>query len=163
MAKSKIKSIAALKKIAVQLKSQGKKIVFTNGCFDLLHVGHVRYLQKAKKLGDILIVGLNTDHSVKLIKGQNRPIIPEKERAEVLASLEFVDYVVLFSEPDPLKLIKAIRPHILVKGADWTKKQIVGRELVEKEGGKVRRVPLVPGASSTKVIEKILKIYKPSK
>ncbi len=159
MAKSKIKSIAALKKIAVQLKSQGKKIVFTNGCFDLLHVGHVRYLQKAKKLGDVLIVGLNTDHSVKLIKGQNRPIIPEKERAELLASLAFVDYVVLFNEPDPLKLIKAIRPNILVKGADWTKKQIVGREIVEKNEGRVVRIPLVPGASSTKIIEKILKIY----
>ena len=159
MRQRKIKSLAAIKKIAANLKNQGRKIVFTNGCFDLLHVGHVRYLQKAKKLGDVLIVGLNTDHSVKLIKGKNRPIISQKERAEVLASLGCVDYVVLFNEPDPLKIIKAIQPDILVKGADWDKNQIVGREIVEKAGGKVVRISLVPGASSTKIIEKIIKIY----
>jgi len=160
MVQRKIKSQRAIKQIAATLKAQGKRIVFTNGCFDLLHVGHVRYLQKAKKLGDVLIVGLNTDHSVKLIKGKNRPIIPQKERAEVLAALAFVDYVVFFNEPNPLKIIKAIQPHILVKGADWDKNQIVGREIVEGAGGKVVRVSLVPGASSTKIIEKIIKIYR---
>jgi len=160
MVQRKIKSQRAIKQITATLKAQGKRIVFTNGCFDLLHVGHVRYLQKAKKLGDVLIVGLNTDHSVKLIKGKNRPIIPQKERAEVLAALAFVDYVVFFNEPNPLKIIKAIQPHILVKGADWDKNQIVGREIVEGAGGKVVRVSLVPGASSTKIIEKIIKIYR---
>ncbi|MGB9699863.1 MAG: D-glycero-beta-D-manno-heptose 1-phosphate adenylyltransferase [Thermodesulfobacteriota bacterium] len=150
----------AIKKITADLKAQGKRIVFTNGCFDLLHVGHVRYLQKAKKLGDVLIIGLNTDHSVKLIKGNNRPIIPQKERAEVLSALVFVDYVVFFNEPDPLKIIKAIQPDILVKGADWDKNKIVGREIVEGAGGKVVRISLVPGASSTKIIEKIIKIYR---
>lgn len=160
MVKRKIKSLATIRKISADLKAQGKRIVFTNGCFDLLHVGHVRYLQKAKRLGDVLIVGLNTDHSVKLIKGENRPIIPQKERAEVLASLGFVDYVVLFNEPDPLKIIKAIQPNILVKGADWDKNQIVGREIVKKAGGKVVRISLVPGVSSTKIIEKIIKIYR---
>ncbi len=143
-----------------KLREKGQKVVFTNGCFDLLHVGHVRYLQKAKKLGDVLIVGLNTDHSVRLIKGDRRPIIPQRERGEILAALGYVDYVVFFNEPDPLKIIKAIHPHILVKGADWDKNQIVGREIVERTGGKVVRIALVPGASSTKIIEKIIKFYR---
>ncbi len=159
MTKRKIKNISQMKKIMVRLKAQGKKIVFTNGCFDILHVGHVRYLNKAKKLGDILVVGLNTDRSVKSIKGENRPIVPEKERAEVISALEFVDYVILFDEPDPLRLIEALKPDVLVKGADWSKGRIVGREIVENLGGRVVRVPMVPGASSTGVIEKIKKAY----
>jgi D-glycero-beta-D-manno-heptose 1-phosphate adenylyltransferase len=161
MAFKKIQAISRLKKIAGTLKRQGKKIVFTNGCFDILHVGHVRYLTKARKMGDLLIVGLNTDRSVRMIKGDKRPIVPEKERAEVLAALEIVDFVVLFDEPDPLRLIAALKPDILVKGADWSKGEIVGREVVEKAGGKVARIPLVPGSSSTNVIEKILSVYAP--
>lgn len=160
MSKNKIKSLSTLKKIVSQLKAEGRRIVFTNGCFDLLHVGHVRYLEKAKKLGDVLVVALNTDHSVKLIKGKNRPIVPQKERAEVLAALEFVDYVLLFNEPDPLKIIKTIKPNVLVKGADWDKGKIVGREIVEETDGKVLRIPLTAGASTTNLIEKIIKIYR---
>jgi len=159
MAYKKIKSISQMKKILPSLKKQGKKIVFTNGCFDILHVGHVRYLTQARKLGDILLVGLNTDRSVRTIKGEKRPIVSENERAEVLSALEVVDYVVLFDEPDPLRLITALKPTILVKGADWSKDKIIGRNVVEQSGGKVVRVPLVPGSSSTGVIEKIIKVY----
>lgn len=143
------------------MKKEGKKVVFSNGCFDILHVGHIRYLSRARKMGDLLVVGLNTDRSVRMIKGDKRPIVPEKERAEVLAALEIVDYVVLFDEPDPLRLIAALKPHILVKGADWSKEEIIGREVVEKTGGKVARIPLVPGSSSTNVIEKIIRAYGP--
>jgi rfaE bifunctional protein nucleotidyltransferase chain/domain len=148
-----------MKKILARLKVEGKKIVFTNGCFDILHVGHVRYLKKAKSLGDILIIGINTDRSVKTIKGEKRPIVPEKERAEVLSALEFVDYVVFFDDPDPLALIVALKPDVLVKGADWSKARIIGREAVENLGGRVVRIPMVPGASSTGLIEKINKVY----
>lgn len=148
-----------MKTIVNRLKARRKKIVFTNGCFDLLHVGHIRYLQKAKSLGDILIIGLNTDRSVKTIKGKNRPIVPEKERAEVLSALEFVDYVILFDDLDPLHLIEALKPDVLVKGADWSKDRIIGREIVENLGGRVVRVPMVAGASSTGLIEKIKKVY----
>ena len=162
MLPKKIQSLDRLKKIMSGLKKQGQKIVFTNGCFDLLHVGHVRYLTKARAMGDLLVVGLNTDRSVRTIKGDKRPIVSEKERAEVLAALEIVDYVVLFDEPDPLRLIIALKPDILVKGADWSKDEIVGGDVVEKAGGKVVRIPLVPGSSSTGVIEKILKAYCPS-
>ena len=159
MRNKKVKNIRAIKSITAGLKARRKRIVFTNGCFDILHVGHIRYLRKAKSLGDILVVGLNTDRSVRLIKGEKRPIVPQEERAEVLASLEFVDYVVLFDEPDPFTLIGKVKPHILVKGADWTKDKIVGRDLVEEAGGRVVRIPLVPGASSTGVIEKIIQGY----
>jgi D-beta-D-heptose 7-phosphate kinase/D-beta-D-heptose 1-phosphate adenosyltransferase len=159
MINKKIKTITQMKKILPGLKAQAKKVVFTNGCFDILHVGHVRYLKKAKSHGDILIIGVNTDRSVKMIKGENRPIVSEKERAEVLSALEFVDYVVFFNEPDPLRLIEALKPDVLVKGADWSKSRIVGREIVENLGGRVVRVPMVPGASSTGVIEKIIDIY----
>jgi D-beta-D-heptose 7-phosphate kinase/D-beta-D-heptose 1-phosphate adenosyltransferase len=157
----KIQSLSSLKRIVARLKKEGKKVVFSNGCFDILHVGHIRYLSRARKMGDLLVVGLNTDRSVRMIKGDKRPIVPEKERAEVLAALEIVDYVVLFDEPDPLRLIAALKPHILVKGADWSKEEIIGREVVEKTGGKVARIPLVPGSSSTNVIEKIIRAYGP--
>jgi len=159
MKNKKIKNIRAIRKIIAELKGKRKKIVFTNGCFDILHVGHIRYLRKARSLGDILVVGLNTDRSVGRIKGDKRPIVPQEERAEVLASLEFVDYVVLFDEPDPFALIERIKPNVLVKGADWAKEKIIGRDLVEKAGGRVARIPLVPGASSTGIIGKILKVY----
>lgn len=154
----KIKQIKEMKSIIARLKARGKEVVFTNGCFDILHVGHIRYLKKAKKQGDILVIGLNTDRSVKQIKGEERPIVPEKERAEVLSALEFVDYVVLFDEPDPFLLIESLKPNVLVKGADWPKNKIIGREIMEKTGGRVVRIP-GPGASSTGVIEKIIKVY----
>ena len=162
MPPKKIQSIARLQRIVGNLKRQGKKVVFTNGCFDILHVGHVRYLSKARETGDLLIVGLNTDRSVRTIKGEKRPIVSEKERAEVLAALEIVDYIVLFDEPDPLRLITALKPDILVKGADWSKDEIIGRNVVEKGGGRVVRIPLVSGSSSTNLIEKIIKVYCPS-
>ena len=159
MRQNKIKTIAQMRVAVARLKGRGKKVVFTNGCFDILHVGHVRYLRRAKNQGDVLVVGLNTDRSVKEIKGEKRPVVPEKERAEILAALEFVDYVVPFDEPNPLRLIEALKPNVLVKGADWSKSRIVGRDIVEKIGGRVVRIPLVAGASSTGVIEKIIKAY----
>jgi len=138
-------------------REAGDILVFTNGCFDLLHVGHIRYLQEAKELGDRLVVGLNSDNSVRqLAKGQDRPIIPETQRAEVLAALTCVDYVTIFNESDPLVLIEAIQPNILVKGGDWTPDQIVGKEFVETRGGMIRTFPLVPNISTTGIIERIL-------
>ena len=162
MACKKLKSPNQLKKILGVLKRQGKKIVFTNGCFDILHVGHIRYLSQARKLGDILVVGLNTDRSVRTIKGEKRPLVCENERAEVLSALKVVDYVVLFDEPDPLALIKALKPSILVKGADWPEDKIIGADVIKQSGGRVVRIPLVPGSSSTNLIEKIIKVYGPS-
>jgi rfaE bifunctional protein nucleotidyltransferase chain/domain len=159
MRNPKIKTIGQMKRITALFRGRGKKVVFTNGCFDILHVGHIRYLREAKKRGDILVVGLNTDRSVKRIKGEERPIVPERERAEVLSSLESVDYVVLFEDPDPLSLIQALKPDVLIKGADWPRDKIIGRESVEKAGGRVVRVPLARGASSTGVIERIIKAY----
>jgi len=130
MVKNKFVSLQRLKTI---LRSSRKKktIVFTNGCFDIIHAGHVRYLKKAKSLGDFLVVGLNSDSSVKKIKGEKRPIVPQKERAEVLSGLEAVDYVVLFNEPTPTKLIEAVLPDVLVKGADWASHEIVGADVVK--------------------------------
>jgi rfaE bifunctional protein nucleotidyltransferase chain/domain len=159
MKHKKIKNIESIKSIVARLKARRKKVVFTNGCFDILHVGHIHYLRKAKSLGDILVVGLNTDRSVKQIKGEKRPIVPQKDRAEVLASLEFVDYVVFFDEPDPFSLVEKVKPTILVKGADWPKDKIIGGDVVEKAGGRVVRIPLVAGASSTGVIERIIQAY----
>ena len=139
-------------------RTQGRRIVFTNGCFDLMHVGHTRYLQAARDLGDLLVVGVNTDRSVQsLNKGSDRPIVPEHQRAEVLAALACVDYVVLFDEPDPGRLITEIQPDVLVKGGDWTPDKIVGRETVEASGGVVTTIPLVPGVSTTALVEKIQK------
>lgn len=141
------------------LKKRGKKIVFTNGCFDLLHIGHVRYLKAARAEGDILVVGLNSDRSMRRIKGAQRPVVPEDERAEVLASLACVDFVTIFDEPDPLVTIRLLMPDILVKGADWHQDAIVGRDIVEASGGRVVRVPLTPSASTTRIIERILDNY----
>lgn len=138
----------------------GESIVFTNGCFDLLHVGHVRYLQEAKNLGDRLVVGINSDESVrKLGKETGRPIITGPHRAEIIAALGCVDYVILFEETDPLTLIKALQPRILVKGGDWEPDRIVGKEFVEKRGGSVRSIPLTPDSSTTLIIQKILAVY----
>ena len=144
--------------VVKSLRINKKKIVFTNGCFDVIHVGHIRYLRQARALGDVLVVGLNSDSSVRLVKGEHRPIIPEEERAEVLAALEFVDYVVIFTEETPTHLIKLIRPDILVKGGDWSIDKIVGREVVEEYGGIVMPLPFHPGKSSSDIIEKIKKL-----
>ena len=154
-----IVSLPELVPIVAGLKQAGRRIVFTNGCFDILHVGHVRYLKSAKALGGALIVGLNSDKSVKRIKGDKRPIVPEGERAEVLSSLRFVDYVVLFDEPDPYNTIAAIKPDILVKGGDWSLENIVGRDIVESYGGEVHTLPFIEGASSSRMIEDIIKKY----
>jgi D-glycero-beta-D-manno-heptose 1-phosphate adenylyltransferase len=137
-------------------RKQGQRVVFTNGCFDLMHVGHTRYLQNARDLGDLLVVGVNTDRSVRsLNKGSDRPIVPEQQRAEVLAALACVDYVVLFDEADPGRLIAEIQPDVLVKGGDWTPDKIIGRETVEARGGAVKTIPLVPGVSTTAIVERI--------
>lgn len=135
---------------------QGRKVVFTNGCFDLLHVGHVRYLQEAKEQGDILVVGLNSDSSVAALKGSDRPVQCEEDRAEILLSLSAVDYVVLFSQPTPIDLIKAIQPDVLVKGGDWKIEQIVGSEFVIGRGGEVKSLSFVQGRSSSSIIGKII-------
>lgn len=138
------------------LRARGSRIVFTNGCFDLMHVGHTRYLQTAKALGDFLVVGVNTDDSVRsLEKAPDRPIVPEAQRAEVLAALGCVDFVVLFSEPDPKALITAVQPDVLVKGGDWPLDRIIGRDVVEARGGRVQTIPLVPGFSTTALIHRI--------
>jgi len=137
-------------------RRQKKRIVFTNGCFDLMHVGHTRYLQAAKRLGDLLVVGVNSDVSVKsLNKAQDRPIVNEAQRAEVLAALGCVDYVVIFTEPDPLNLITILQPDVLVKGGDWAIDKIVGRDVVEQRGGVVKTIPMVPGISTTTLIQSI--------
>jgi D-beta-D-heptose 7-phosphate kinase/D-beta-D-heptose 1-phosphate adenosyltransferase len=139
-----------------QARRDKKRIVFTNGCFDLMHIGHTRYLQAAKALGDLLIVGVNSDASVRsLNKAPDRPIVAEAQRAEVVAALACVDYVVLFPEPDPLHLITAVQPDVLVKGGDWPVDRIIGREVVERRGGTVKTIPLVPGMSTTALIERI--------
>ena len=141
--------------VAEQLRREGKQIVFTNGVFDLLHPGHVRYLQEARSLGDALIVGVNADVSVRRNKGAGRPLTPERERAEILAALGCVDAVVIFEEDTPDAIIKAIQPDVLVKGADWPADQIVGRGTVEARGGRVVRVPVVSGYSTTSIVERI--------
>ena len=138
-----------------ELRKAGRKIVFTNGCFDLLHIGHITYLKESRELGDILIVGLNTDSSVRRLKGENRPIISEDERSHVLAALECVDYVVLFDEDTPIELIKAVRPDILVKGADYTVEEVVGHEIVESYGGRVHLMPIVGNMSTSTIINRI--------
>ena len=141
--------------VVARLRAQGKTVVFTNGVFDILHPGHIRYLQQARALGDVLIVGLNADASVRRNKGPHRPINFEEERAEVLEALECVDAVVLFDEDTPARIISAIQPDILVKGADWAEDAIVGRDTVEARGGKVVRVPVEAGYSTTALVEKI--------
>ncbi len=148
-----------LKKELDRLRSKGKRIVFTNGCFDILHVGHARYLKEARKIGDVLVLAVNSDVSVRTIKGEKRPIIPEKERAEMVASLEAVDYVTIFSETTSRELIEYLKPNVLVKGGDWAEENVVGRESVAKWGGKVVIIPEIEGASTTNIVEKIRRIY----
>lgn len=131
------------------------KIVFTNGCFDIIHIGHINLLREAKKLGDILIVGLNSDSSIRKLKGNNRPIIPEKERYEILSELKCVDEVILFNEETPLELIKKLKPNIIVKGGDWDINNIVGKDFIEKYGGKAYSIPFKVDNSTTNIIERI--------
>lgn len=153
---SKVVTTEQLVPLLAQARTQGKRIVFTNGCFDLMHVGHTRYLQAAKALGDLLVVGVNSDASVKsLNKSPDRPIVPESQRAEVLAALGCVDHVVLFAESDPSRLIRAVQPDVLVKGGDWSVETIVGRDIVEGRGGLVKTIPLVPGVSTTTLVHRI--------
>jgi len=151
----KIKPREELHPILSSLQTKGEKIVFTNGCFDIIHVGHIRLLQQARSLGDKLIIAINTDDSVRQLKGNNRPILREQERAEMLAALACVDYVTFFSEPDPLKIILMLRPDILIKGADYTLDEIVGKKEVLAYGGKVYAIPLTPGYSTTALIDKL--------
>jgi D-beta-D-heptose 7-phosphate kinase/D-beta-D-heptose 1-phosphate adenosyltransferase len=156
---SKIKNRDVLAAIITAEKARGKQVVFTNGCFDLLHAGHVKYLQKARSLGDLLVMGINSDASVRRLKGEKRPLIGEEERAHILAALDCIDYVVVFDEDTPLELITALKPHILVKGGDYTADGVVGKDVVEAYGGRVELVPFVDGKSTTNIIERILERY----
>jgi len=155
----KIKTAGALKKIIPGLKKQGKTIAFTNGCFDILHSGHVSYLQEAKKLADVLIVAVNSDGSVKRIKGRGRPVIKLKDRMWAVAALESVDFVTYFEQDTPLKIIKLLKPDILFKGKDWSKNKIVGKEVVESYGGRIMTLPYIKGQSSSKIINRIEKTF----
>ena len=146
---------AEAERLVNDLRASGKTIVFTNGVFDLLHIGHLRYLEEARGLGDVLLVGVNSDRSVRDLKGPGRPITAEGERAEVLAALTCVDGVVIFDEETPRDLIQAIQPDVLVKGSDWAEDAIVGRDIVEARGGRVVRVAIQPGHSTTRIVEKI--------
>lgn len=156
---NKILSWDALKNAVERRRSDGQKIAFTNGCFDILHVGHVQYLKEARKAGDFLILALNSDTSVRALKGDKRPLVPQTERAEVVASLEAVDYVTFFNETTPLKLIEFLRPDCLVKGGDWKEEDVIGGESVRSWGGRVVLIPVVEGASTTNIVEKILRVY----
>jgi D-glycero-beta-D-manno-heptose 1-phosphate adenylyltransferase len=138
-----------------RLRADGKTVVFTNGVFDLLHPGHVRYLREARRLGDVLIVGVNSDHSVRANKGADRPLTPEAERAEILVALECVDAAVIFDEDTPHDLISTLQPDVLVKGADWGENAVVGRDIVEARGGRVVRIPIEQGYSTSGMVEKI--------
>lgn len=157
MTEKKIVAFSKAKALASRLRAEGKEIVFTNGCFDILHAGHVKYLKKARSLGDALILGLNSDSSVRKIKGPSRPIVSQKDRAVVVGSLSSVDYVVIFGDATPLKLIKAVRPDFLVKGADWEAGKIAGADFVKSYGGRVVVIPLVKGRSTTRLIRRISK------
>jgi rfaE bifunctional protein nucleotidyltransferase chain/domain len=158
MSTSKIRSVPELARELKRLQGHGKRIVFTNGCFDLLHVGHTRYLERARALGDYLVVAVNSDRSMRRIKGPERPILPEQDRAEILAAFAFVDFVTIFDEDDPLKVIQSLEPDVLVKGGDWTPEKIIGREFVEQRGGRVVTIPYVAGASTTSIIQRILEL-----
>lgn len=165
---NKILSREDLRERLKPLRDEGKRIVFTNGCFDILHIGHVKYLNRAKALGDILVLALNSDSSVQSIKGPLRPVVPQDERAYIMASLDMVDYVTIFDEETPLELIEYLEPDILVKGGDWSEDTVIGREPVERRGGKVVIIPQFSEsstdnpASTTSVIERIITAYKGS-
>ena len=156
---TKIISLPSLKRIVRRLKQNGKRIVFTNGCFDILHYGHVKYLQDARSKGDYLVVAVNSDSSIKKIKAKNRPVIGQSDRLKTVAALASVDFVVLFNADNPLGLIKALKPDILIKGADWIKQKIIGADFVESYGGKVLTVKLVKGRSTSLLIKKIVRDF----
>ncbi len=151
----KIKDLQEIKKETDKLKTEGKKIVFTNGCFDILHPGHTRYLYSARELGDYLVVAVNSDRSTRAIKGSGRPINSQEARTELLAALDFVDGVVIFDEEDPFKVIEFLMPNILVKGGDWAEDEIIGADVVKKGGGEVKRIPYISGHATTDIIKKI--------
>jgi D-beta-D-heptose 7-phosphate kinase/D-beta-D-heptose 1-phosphate adenosyltransferase len=151
----KLKSADEVAAIAAEASKNGKTVVFTNGCFDILHRGHVHVLRQAKAAGDILIVGINSDKSVKSIKGDSRPVLPEIDRVELISAMEMVNYVVIFDEPDPYKLIVAIKPGVLAKGGDWSEDKIVGADIVEQGGGRVAVIPYLKGFSTSEIIERI--------
>ncbi len=155
-----IKTLDEIIVIRKQLQDQNKKVVFTNGCFDIIHAGHIDYLSKAKTLGDVMIVGLNSDDSVQIIKGKKRPILKESERAFILTNIEHVDYVVIFDQDTPEQLIAKLIPDILVKGADWNIEDIVGKDIVLANGGKVKTITFVNEQSTSKIIDIILERYK---
>ncbi len=155
----KIRPLSALKERLEGLRKE-KIIVFTNGCFDILHPGHIRYLYEAKRLGDILVVGVNSDDSIRRIKGEHRPIMDERARSEMLSVLPFVDFITIFDEDTPYNLIKEIRPHILVKGGDWEEDRIVGADIVRALGGRVVRIPYIEGYSTTSIIERIKEKFR---
>lgn len=158
-AKDKIITRNKLAGILARLRNKGKKIVFTNGCFDLLHVGHVRYLNKAKKYGDILVVALNTDASVRKLKGATRPLVPQQERAEVLGGLAAVDYITFFQEETPAAIISELKPQVLAKGADYKIKDIVGNRFMKDNNGRVVRIPLAKGQSTSNIVKSIVQKY----
>ncbi|MBN2568030.1 MAG: D-glycero-beta-D-manno-heptose 1-phosphate adenylyltransferase [Deltaproteobacteria bacterium] len=160
MTKERIVSKERLKEELDRLKRKGSRIVFTNGCFDILHAGHVQYLNEARRFGDLLVVGLNSDRSVRLIKGDARPVVAQNDRAYILVSLKAVDYVTIFDEDTPLDLIEYLEPHVIVKGGDWKEDMVVGGESVVKRGGIVKIIPLMEGRSTTNLIEKLLTAYK---
>ena len=155
-ARRKIQPAEVLTRLVRQAQSQGRRVVFTNGCFDLLHPGHVMLLEQAKRFGDLLVVAINSDRSVRTLqKGPGRPIIGQRDRALIVAALESVDYVTVFHEATPKRLVARLRPDVLVKGADWTAGRIVGRDVVERTGGRVVRVPLLSGYSTTRLLGRI--------
>ena len=154
-ARGKILGVPALRRRLGALRRAGKRVVFTNGCFDLLHPGHVRYLRAARRLGDLLVVAVNSDASVRRLKGPARPLVPQADRCEILAALEMVDYVVVFDEHTPADLIAALRPDVLVKGGDWAPDRIVGADVVRAHGGVVRSLPFARGYSTTALVERV--------
>jgi rfaE bifunctional protein nucleotidyltransferase chain/domain len=156
---NKISDIKTLISVLGKLQKTGKKIVFTNGCFDIIHAGHADYLQKARELGDCLVIGLNSDNSIQRIKGEKRPVVKEEYRLKLISSLECVDFVTVFDDDTPEELIRAIRPDILVKGADWAGKEVAGAKFVKEKGGRVEFIKLLPNISTTDIIERILELY----
>lgn len=160
--RGKLLDLEGAVELVARARAQGKKVVFTNGCFDLLHAGHVEYLEKASTMGDLLVVGINTDGSVEALKGSGRPILALEDRAAVLAGLACVDVLVPFHEADPLRLIQALSPDVLVKGADWPEEAVVGAELVREKGGRVERIELRKGISTSIIIERILSRFQSS-
>ena len=153
---SKVKTLAGVVRAVRKAQAAGRRVVFTNGCFDLLHRGHTRYLERARSLGDALVVAINSDRSVRALKGPGRPVVPDAQRAEVLAALAAVDYVVVFDDLDPARVIRAVQPDVLVKGGDWPISQIVGADFVQSRGGRVLSLPYVAGASTSALIGRIL-------